>query len=138
IIISSQSPARLTCEDRGAIFLWRSHHGPPPTTELGSKVMNRREFLRAGATSSGLVLSGAGDPASAAAFTAPETKRVGLINRRLDDLAPRLHRDGLGGCGQIVGRDGAAGAAGSAGVAWKKSAGYYWRIRLVGRGPVFC
>ena len=41
--------------------------------------MNRREFLQAGATSSGLVLSGAGDPASAAAFTAPETKRVGLI-----------------------------------------------------------
>src|SRR3954447_8032601 len=41
--------------------------------------MNRREFLQAGAASSGLVLSGAGDPASAAAFTAPETKRVGLI-----------------------------------------------------------
>src|SRR5438105_14473515 len=41
--------------------------------------MNRREFLQAGAASSGLVLSGAGDPASAAALTAPETKRVGLI-----------------------------------------------------------
>ena len=41
--------------------------------------MNRREFLQAGAASSGLVLSGTGEPASAAAFTAPETKRVGLI-----------------------------------------------------------
>jgi predicted dehydrogenase len=41
--------------------------------------MNRREFLQAGAASSGLVLSGAGDTAAAAAFTAPETKRVGLI-----------------------------------------------------------
>src|SRR5437868_3077198 len=60
-------------------LVWRFHHGPPPTTELGREIMNRRVFLQAGAASSGLVLSGAGDPASAAAFTAPETKRVGLI-----------------------------------------------------------
>src|SRR5947207_1951836 len=60
-------------------LVWWFHHSPPPTTELGSEIMNRREFLQAGAASSGLVLSGAGDPASAAAFTAPETKRVGLI-----------------------------------------------------------
>ena len=41
--------------------------------------MNRREFLQVGAASSGLVLSGTGEPAPAAAFTAPGTKRVGLI-----------------------------------------------------------
>ncbi len=41
--------------------------------------MNRREFLQVGAASSGLVLSGSGEPAPAAAFTAPGTKRVGLI-----------------------------------------------------------
>ena len=39
--------------------------------------MNRREFLEVGAASSGLVLSGTGEPA--AAFTAPGAKRVGLI-----------------------------------------------------------
>src|SRR5437016_3059687 len=39
--------------------------------------MNRRESLPAGATSAGLALSAAGNPASG--FTAPETKRVGLI-----------------------------------------------------------
>jgi predicted dehydrogenase len=41
--------------------------------------MNRREFLQAGAASSGLVLAGARDPAPAAAFRTAETKRVGLI-----------------------------------------------------------
>src|SRR5215813_9235770 len=41
--------------------------------------MNRREFLQAGAASSGLLLSGMGEPPPAAAFTAPGTKRVGLI-----------------------------------------------------------
>src|SRR3954452_10270871 len=41
--------------------------------------MNRREFLQAGAASSGLVLAGAGGPVPAAAFPAAETKRVGLI-----------------------------------------------------------
>jgi predicted dehydrogenase len=41
--------------------------------------MNRREFLHVGAASSGLVLSGMGEHAPAAAFTAPATKRVGLI-----------------------------------------------------------
>src|SRR5262245_13795258 len=59
--------------------------------------MNRREFLQAGAASSGLVLSGAGDPALAAAFPAPEPKRVGLIGAgwygkinvlRLNQVAP--------------------------------------------------
>src|SRR5262249_3999956 len=55
------------------------HHGLPATPEPGSEVMNRREFLQAGTTSSGLVLSGAGGFAPAAAFPAPERKRVGLI-----------------------------------------------------------
>src|SRR5262245_6278841 len=41
--------------------------------------MKRREFLQVGAASSELVLSGAGEPALAAAFTALGTKRVGLI-----------------------------------------------------------
>ena len=41
--------------------------------------MNRREFLQVGAASSGLALSRTGEPAPAAAFTAPGTKRVGLI-----------------------------------------------------------
>jgi predicted dehydrogenase len=41
--------------------------------------MNRRNFLKAGAASSGLVLSGADDFASAAIFNAPDRKRVGLI-----------------------------------------------------------
>jgi predicted dehydrogenase len=41
--------------------------------------MNRREFLQAGAASTGLVLSSGGDAASAAASIATETKRVGLI-----------------------------------------------------------
>src|SRR5262245_9918955 len=41
--------------------------------------MNRREFLQAGAASSGLVLSGTSDPAEAAALAAEEPKRVGLI-----------------------------------------------------------
>src|SRR5215470_14198319 len=41
--------------------------------------MNRREFLQVGAASSGLALARTGEPAPAAAFTAPGTKRVGLI-----------------------------------------------------------
>src|SRR5687768_18414457 len=57
----------------------RSHHSPPPITGPGSKVMNRREFLQAGAASGGLVFSGRGDPASGAVSTALEAKRVGLI-----------------------------------------------------------
>src|SRR5919107_2450369 len=57
----------------------RSHHSPPPITGPGSKVMNRREFLQAGAASGGLILSGRGDPASAAVSSALEAKRVGLI-----------------------------------------------------------
>jgi predicted dehydrogenase len=41
--------------------------------------MNRREFLQVGAASSALILSRTGEPAPAEAFTAPGTKRVGLI-----------------------------------------------------------
>src|SRR3954452_20427185 len=41
--------------------------------------MNRREFLQAGAASSGLALVGAGGAATAAAFPGAEMKRVGLI-----------------------------------------------------------
>ena len=41
--------------------------------------MKRREFLQFGAASSGLLLPGMGLPAPAEAFTAPGTKRVGLI-----------------------------------------------------------
>jgi predicted dehydrogenase len=41
--------------------------------------MNRREFLKVGAASSGLVLSSTSEHARAAAFIAPGTKRVGLI-----------------------------------------------------------
>src|SRR3974377_2033554 len=47
--------------------------------EPGRTVMNRREFLQAGAASSGLVLSGRGEHAPAAAVTAAGGKRVGLI-----------------------------------------------------------
>src|SRR3954471_19392978 len=56
-----------------------SHHSPPPITGPGSKVMNRREFLQAGAASGGLMFSGRGDPASAVVSTALGEKRVGLI-----------------------------------------------------------
>src|SRR5262245_33026381 len=72
-------PGRLTCEDRGAILCRGFHRRPPPTTEPGSTVMNRREFLQVGAASSGLVLSGACERAPAAEFAAPGVKRVGLI-----------------------------------------------------------
>jgi predicted dehydrogenase len=41
--------------------------------------MNRRKFIQAGAASSGLVLSGVADSASADIFTAQARKRVGLI-----------------------------------------------------------
>src|SRR5580658_5039484 len=41
--------------------------------------MKRREFLQVGAASSGLFLTGKGEPAPAEVFTAPGTKRVGLI-----------------------------------------------------------
>jgi predicted dehydrogenase len=41
--------------------------------------MNRREFLQAGATSSGLVIAGVNALAPAAALPAPAPKRVGLI-----------------------------------------------------------
>src|SRR5204863_3453168 len=43
----------------------------------GHMAMNRREFLHAGAASTGFALSAAGNPA--AGFPALETKRVGLI-----------------------------------------------------------
>ena len=64
-------------------LVWRFHLGPPPTTEPGSKVMNRREFLQAGAASSGLVLSGAGDP------------RLGRGIHRAGGEASRTDRHGL-------------------------------------------
>src|SRR5262249_10257662 len=46
-------------------------------TMLGSFIMNRREFLNAGAATAGLALSASGYHVKAA--TAAETKRVGLI-----------------------------------------------------------
>ena len=62
--------------------------------------MNRRQFLQVGAASSGLVLSGTGQPAPAEAFTASGTKRVGLIGcglvRQVRPVAADPGRPGRG------------------------------------------